>query len=51
MPGPVALSPVRRAELDLAPPVFHDRLLFSGCFPVALIADELRCQSNSQGVA
>ncbi|OLV17575.1 DUF885 family protein [Deinococcus marmoris] len=33
-----------RAELDLAPQVFHDRLLSYGCAPVTLIADEMRRQ-------
>ncbi|GGO25313.1 DUF885 family protein [Deinococcus humi] len=37
-----------RAELDLAPQVFHDRLLSYGCAPVTLIADEMRRQ-HSQG--
>ena len=37
-----------RAGLDLAPPVFHDRLLSYGCAPVTLIADEMR-RRHSQG--
>ena len=40
-----------RAELGLAPQVFHDQLLSYGCAPITLIADEMRRQSRTQGVA
>ncbi len=40
-----------RAELDLAPQVFHDQLLSYGCAPITLIAGELRRQARTQGAA
>ena len=40
-----------RSELDLAPQEFHDQLLSHGSAPITLIADEMRRQSNFQGVA